>query len=190
MDEDGMLKEMLDEDGMLKEMPKYKSHKAVWAHKIKQINQNTDVPGALITPMDESYIPFGVNQAYLDKHNPKVGGYYVVYEDGYQSWSPAAAFEKGYSSRVSGVVAGSGLREDVHAQTIMDGIGWAVNQVRNGKCVARRGWNGKNQYIALQNHDLHSKMTEPYVYMKNAQGGLIPWLCSQGDLLALDWEIV
>lgn len=35
----------------------------------------------------------------------------------------------------------------------------------------------------------HSKMTEPYVYMKTAQGGLIPWLCSQADLLATDWEI-
>lgn len=38
--------------------------------------------------------------------------------------------------------------------------------------------------------DEHSKMNEPYVYMRNAQGKLIPWLCSQGDLLATDWVIV
>jgi hypothetical protein len=33
---------------------------------------------------------------YLIKHQPKVGGYYVEYEDGYASWSPAEAFESGY----------------------------------------------------------------------------------------------
>ena len=44
-------------------------------------------------------------------------------------------------------------------------------------------------YLELQVPDAHSKMTEPYVYMRTAQGGLIPWLCSQADLLANDWEV-
>jgi len=69
------------------------------------------------------------------------------------------------------------------------GIGWAVKQLNDGKKVCRHGWNGKNMYLELQRPDEHSKMTEPYVYMKTAQGGLIPWLCSQADLLAVDWEI-
>ena len=34
---------------------------------------------------------------YVKKHNPQAGGYYVVYEDGYKSWSPAEAFESGYT---------------------------------------------------------------------------------------------
>ena len=69
-------------------------------------------------------------------------------------------------------------------------IGWAIGQLRDGKKVARAGWNGKGMWLALQVPDEHSKMTEPYVYMKTAQGGLIPWLCSQADLLAIDWQTV
>lgn len=34
---------------------------------------------------------------YVAKHKPEVGGYYVVYEDGYKSFSPAGAFESGYT---------------------------------------------------------------------------------------------
>jgi hypothetical protein len=72
---------------------------------------------------------------------------------------------------------------------MMNGIGWAVKEMHDGKKVARSGWNGKNMWIALQSPDQQSKMTEPYVYMKTAQGGLIPWLCSQADLLATDWSV-
>jgi hypothetical protein len=45
-------------------------------------------------------------------------------------------------------------------------------------------------WLELQTPDEHSKMTLPYVYMSTAQGDLVPWLCSQTDLLATDWEIV
>lgn len=69
------------------------------------------------------------------------------------------------------------------------GIGWAVKQMRDGARVCRSGWNGKGMWLEIQVPDEHSKMTEPYVYMKTAQDGLIPWLCSQADLLAIDWEI-
>lgn len=55
------------------------------------------------------------------------------------------------------------------------------------KRFARNGWNGKNMYIQLQVPDEHSKMTLPYVYMKTAQGDLVPWLCSASDLLAEDY---
>ena len=54
----------------------------------------------------------------------------------------------------------------------------------------RSGWNGKNMWIQLQVPDEHSKMTLPYVYMKTAQGDLVPWVISQTDLLAQDWEKV
>lgn len=38
-----------------------------------------------------------VSKEWLDKHNPQPGGYYVVYQDGYASYSPAKAFEEGYT---------------------------------------------------------------------------------------------
>lgn len=69
-------------------------------------------------------------------------------------------------------------------------IGQAVNRLRSGDRIARAGWNGKNMYVELQTPDEDSKMTLPYVYMRTAQGDLVPWLCSQTDLLATDWETV
>lgn len=42
------------------------------------------------------YLSVTVSEDYVKKHQPKVGGYYVRYEDGYESFSPAEAFEGGY----------------------------------------------------------------------------------------------
>lgn len=69
-------------------------------------------------------------------------------------------------------------------------IGWAVAYLQQGKRIVRAGWNGKNMYLELQVPDANSKMTLPYVYMCTVQGALVPWLCSQTDLLATDWETV
>lgn len=68
-------------------------------------------------------------------------------------------------------------------------IGWAIKQMRNGDKVRRAGWNGKGMWLSLQVPDEHSKMSLPDVYMKTADDKLVPWLCSQADLLATDWEI-
>ena len=84
-----------------REMPKYVCHKEVWALKIKEIDHDTMVSGgpnaARITPEDEGYGPFKVDAEYMAKHKPEVGGYYVVYKDGYKSFSPSKAFEDGYN---------------------------------------------------------------------------------------------
>jgi hypothetical protein len=80
---------------------------------------------------------------------------------------------------------GSGLKGKT-----MHTIGWAVEQMRAGGKVCRAGWNGKNMWLALQNPDVNSKMSLPYVYMKTADEHLVPWLCSQTDLLASDWQEV
>lgn len=69
-------------------------------------------------------------------------------------------------------------------------IGQAKNRLLSGDKVARSGWNGKGMWLELQEPDAHSKMTLPYVYMHTAQGDLVPWLCSQTDFLANDWESV
>lgn len=57
-------------------------------------------PGPLrtfITPAEGDYAPFEVDWAFMAKHKPEAGGYYVVYDDGYKSFSPAKAFEEGYT---------------------------------------------------------------------------------------------
>lgn len=88
-----------------REMPRYKCHKEVWALKIKEIqqapaNQERMHAGGdwYLIPEDSSYgrVCVGHND-FVQKHNPKPGGYYVVYDDGYKSYSPAAAFESGYT---------------------------------------------------------------------------------------------
>ena len=83
-----------------REMPKYECYKKVWALKIEAIEfeANSAEDGtAIIRPADDGYAPFVVGREYMEKHKPEVGGYYVVYEDGYKSFSPASAFESGYT---------------------------------------------------------------------------------------------
>ncbi len=82
----------------MRELPRYKSHKIVHALKIKGVVIEDGI--VWIVPDDKEYAAFEVDKAYYDKHKPQSGGYYVVYEDGYKSWSPADAFESGYT-RVS-----------------------------------------------------------------------------------------
>jgi hypothetical protein len=53
--------------------------------------------GAIITPEENGYTAFPVSTEYVRKHKPVVGGYWVQYADGYQSFSPANAFEEGYT---------------------------------------------------------------------------------------------
>lgn len=69
-------------------------------------------------------------------------------------------------------------------------MGAALDLMWRGYRVARRGWNGRGMWIAIQQPDAGSKMTKPYVYMSTASGDLIPWLASQADLLADDWYSV
>lgn len=78
-------------------------------------------------------------------------------------------------------------------------FGKALNVLRNGGKVYRRGWNGKGIYIVLQRPDDMSKMTLPYIYIETtfldtdnpaAPKGRVPWLASQTDMLAEDWKDV
>lgn len=69
-------------------------------------------------------------------------------------------------------------------------FGCALLCLKQGKRVARTGWNGKNMWVALQKPDQHSKMSLPYIYMYTADQKLVPWLASQTDILAEDWEVV
>lgn len=70
------------------------------------------------------------------------------------------------------------------------GFEWAIVQLKGGQAVCRSGWNGKGMWIELQLPTGDSKMTLPYIYMKTADGQLVPWLASQTDILSNDWELV
>lgn len=78
-------------------------------------------------------------------------------------------------------------------------FGEAISRLKRGQKVARKGWNGKGIYIEMQRPDEHSKMTLPYIYIvtnglvsdnPDAPRGVVPWLASQTDMLATDWEVV
>lgn len=72
---------------------------------------------------------------------------------------------------------------------VVGSLGWAIEHLEAGKRVTRCGWNGPGQYLELQMPDPLSKMTLPYVYIRTVQGDLVPWICSQTDLLARDWRV-
>ena len=66
----------------------------------------------------------------------------------------------------------------------------ALMGAMDGQRVTRAGWNASGQYVAMQIPDKGSKMSSPYLYLKNAQNDLVPWVPSQGDLFANDWAIL
>lgn len=78
-------------------------------------------------------------------------------------------------------------------------FGEALDLLKKGKRVTRKGWNGKGIFIELQRPDENSKMTHSYIYIDttglqtdnpHAPKDRVPWLASQTDMLAEDWKIV
>ena len=75
-------------------------------------------------------------------------------------------------------------------------IGQALLMACDGVRICRKGWNGKGMWVACQMPDADSDMTEPYLYIEYPAGhpsypygSRVPWLASQTDLLANDWQI-
>lgn len=80
-------------------------------------------------------------------------------------------------------------------------FGDAIKYLKRGLKVARKGWNGKNMYIRYVEPytDKAYRVTEqeptdgtlqPYIAMRTADNGFIPWLASQADMMADDWVFV
>jgi hypothetical protein len=107
-------------------------------------------------------------------------GYLVTYDNGqdnepnpYQSWSTKSVFESDYRS--------------VENMT----FGLAIEALKKGKKVSRSGWNEKGLWLELQTPDQHSKMTLPYIFMNYpGTNAKVPWIASQTDVLAEDWQLV
>jgi hypothetical protein len=79
----------------LEKLPRYRCHKVVRAAKIGEIVRGE--PNCFILPADPRLKAIIVPIEFVEKHAPQPGGYFVVYDDGYQSFSPKEAFEAGYS---------------------------------------------------------------------------------------------
>lgn len=117
-------------------------------------------------------------------------GYYVIYEDGYESWSPKDAFEKAY--RVCDEMT----------------FGLAIEAVKKGQKIARKGWNGKGMFVVYQKgypqgipcnkqtaeawglNEGDLFICNPYLQIKQVDGSHSMWVPSIGDVLAEDWVIV
>lgn len=79
-------------------LPEYQSHKKVRAAKILDMRINTnDHTTYWELKLEGVEKMVDVPSIQITKHNPQIGWYYVVYEDGYVSFSPAEAFEGGYT---------------------------------------------------------------------------------------------
>ena len=91
-------------------------------------------------------------------------------------------------------------------------FGEAIEALKDGKCVARNGWNGKGMYIYLnkgnvdaldgthidgisaslfETGDTGTITRLPNLNMRSANGSIVTgWLASQTDILAEDWIIL
>jgi hypothetical protein len=88
------------------------------------------------------------------------------------------------------------------------GFDRAINLLKNGMKVARKGWNGKRMFLTLQegsevdgalmrNENAKKFYGDnrvricPHIDMKAADGSyVVGWLASQTDMLAEDWVVV
>lgn len=87
-------------------------------------------------------------------------------------------------------------------------FGQALEELKEGKKVTRKGWNGKDMWLCLmsgvyiKSRTVNSRTRkflgdgvdldcQPYIVMWTAQQKWQPgWLASQADMLAEDWELV
>lgn len=173
-------------------MNRYIGVKEINAKLMTRIEYNTlrgwDLP-ANENPDDEGYLV-----EYIDGGSPNHPDF-----SGYISWSPKDVFERAYKPA--------------------DGMtfGLALEALKKGLKVARKGWNGKGMWLSLSG-PLEGRMVEaakfwssnnqnfaldnggsalvlPAITMKtvNSEGRvgiLMGWLASQTDMLSDDWEIV
>jgi len=136
---------------------------------------------------DEGYLIEDLNEDQVN--HPK--------HKGYISWNPKKVFKNAY--------------QKINEMT----FGFAIEAAKQGKKIARFGWNGKNMFVAYMEplflppfntqgttrkvNDRTAKWIgkdeplncQPYFAMYNAQKEWIPgWVATQSDMLAEDWMIV
>jgi len=63
----------------------------------------------------------------------------------------------------------------------------ALESLKDGSRVSRIGWNGKGMYLYIPGRAERGHF-EQFIAMKTADDKLVPWLASQTDILAEDWQ--
>lgn len=138
-------------------------------------------------PADENGDDDGYLVEYIDGGQANTTAY-----AGYVSWSPSDVFERAYKP--------------------MDGMtfGLALEALKKGQKVARKGWNGKGMWLVLVPGTpvIYPTPDTPYgkagvteceilphidMWTTNAHGrrAMLPgWLASQTDMLSEDWEVI
>jgi len=86
----------------------------------------------------------------------------------------------------------------------MMNFGDALDRIKAGHRVSRVGWNGKGMFVFLVPGSVFKVNRPPllgiypegteinyhaHIDMKTADGMIVPWLASQTDVLAEDWDI-
>lgn len=122
--------------------------------------------------------------------NPQDEGYLVKYSDGYESWSPTKQFNDAY--------------REIEGLT----FGLAIEAMKKGFKLARKGWNGKDMFIVYQKgypqgipcnkqtaeawglNEGDLFICNPYFQIENVDGSHSMWVPSINDCLAEDWQIV
>lgn len=133
-------------------------------------------------PADEDGSDEGYLVEYIDGGKPNTLQY-----EGYISWSPSYVFDNAYRE-VTGL-----------------SFGLAIEAMQKGFKVTRKNWNGKDMFLFLVNGStfkvnrppllgIYAEGTEinycPHIDMRTADGKIVPWVASQTDMLANDWEIL
>lgn len=116
-----------------------------------------------------------------ENENPDDEGYLLRYPDGYISWSPKTIFEEAYRECDSMP------------------FGLAIEALKKGRKVTRKGWNGRNQHIELATNISymtadgnvyncgHEAIGNKAIAFVGTSGIQMGWLASQADMLAEDW---
>lgn len=84
-------------------------------------------------------------------------------------------------------------------------FGQVLEYLKSGSKVSRQGWNGKDMFLFLVPGSIFKVNRAPllgiypegteikymsHIDMKTANGEIVPWVCSQSDMLENDWFIV
>ena len=67
----------------------------------------------------------------------------------------------------------------------------ALTLLKNGKYITRKGWNGKGMYLFLYTDGgfIDDYEIQNFILLKTVNDTVIPWIASQSDILAEDWEV-
>lgn len=113
-----------------------------------------------------------------------------------------AAKKQAYEEQCKQTIRGTGVSGGASqamgcSDTPRHSIGYALDWLKAGRRVMRRGWNGNGIFIELQVPDSNSKMSAPYIFIDTtglrtdnpgAPRVRVPWVPSQTDMLAEDWQ--